>query len=1112
MTDQAIRQEVLSVDQSFCVTAPAGSGKTSLLTQRILALLSRVERPEQILAITFTRKAAAEMRSRVISTLEQAARGVSAQSEHEAVSLQLADTVIKHAEKMGWSLNAEKLNIRTIDGLSAQLNRSMPVTSGLGGGALIADDASRLYEEAVDDLYGLIPESSHRGEALRELLLLMENNWQRCRELLISLLAQRGDWLSALGQHEDPEAAAELALETLQRIVSGRLDRALDQLPQQWLSDVVEAANQAKERLQLSVADGSVDEAKVNTFEGNSLQLGSELSSLEHWKWFVSFVLVKLGTPRKSFDKNWGFRPKLDTAIKQQLIDRVAEIGNHPECVDILKEIAVLPTLSLASEEWEGVLRLSRVLPVLAAQLLAVFQSRGMVDHTHMAMAADLALGDDIEPTDLALRLDYQIQHILVDEFQDTSLTQFQLLEKLCRGWSEFNFVNPQSPRTLFIVGDAMQSIYGFRYADVGLFLKAESEGVAGVALKSRALTRNFRTQANVISWVNSQFKALIPKNGDPRLGIVPLTKAEAVNPALEGQSVAVHVFPDDVHREAAFVAEKISQLQVQQPGASVAVLGRSRAAITPTSLALVQAGVDIIGSDLTPYNQRSAIADLMSLTRWLANPADSISLIALFRAPMVGVSFRDIGLLAPFLNDQSVWDLAHLLQSGTTAMSDDGRARLLHALAALVWAESKRDRLDLTAWVHQTWEKLGGNKAYPASDVLDTQALFDQIRQQEISSNRLDVSALNAWFDKGYSKAESTTATVELMTLHKSKGLEFDHVFVVGAARAGRSSDSPLLRWYRDGNKGLMIAAKPQSERQGSVYEYLAYLNKAQEQQELIRLFYVGVTRAKRSCTITATQKSEKAWPPAKTPAFWSRFCEAAGTTVQYESIKASPEAGSSAVKEEVRTLRRIKSIDAPSAAISPTFTSSATNPVLPIGNLNQRRYGTALHRAIELLSTLVAVPESCPREALAAARFQLINAGIAKNVLEAQMVNIEQDLNNLLADERGRWLISSEHHDASSELSLWHRETQRELIIDRTFIESTSGTRWVIDYKSSQPAEDEPLDQFILRESEKYKDQLQTYCLLINLYDGQKRNSVVETRAALYFPGITVFAEVAV
>ena len=202
MTDQAIRREVLSVDQSFCVTAPAGSGKTSLLTQRILALLSRVERPEQILAIKFTRKAAAEMRSRVLATLEKTARGESAGSAHEALSMELAQNALRNAERMGWSLSAERLNIRTIDGLSAQLNRSMPVTSGLGGGALIADDASRLYAEAVDDLYSLIGEDSERGIALRELLLLMENNWDRCSDLLVALLSQRGDWLSTLGQHE----------------------------------------------------------------------------------------------------------------------------------------------------------------------------------------------------------------------------------------------------------------------------------------------------------------------------------------------------------------------------------------------------------------------------------------------------------------------------------------------------------------------------------------------------------------------------------------------------------------------------------------------------------------------------------------------------------------------------------------------------------------------------------------------------------------------------------------------------------------------------------------------------------------------------------------------
>ena len=122
------------------------------------------------------------------------------------------------------------------------------------------------------------------------------------------------------------------------------------------------------------------------------------------------------------------------------------------------------------------VLHLSRLLPTLAALLLLVFQKRGVVDHSQVAQSALFALGDDDAPTDLALRLDYQIDHILVDEFQDTAITQYELLQKLTRGWGEYNEQNPLTPRTLMIVGDAMQSIYGFRGANVGLFLQARRE------------------------------------------------------------------------------------------------------------------------------------------------------------------------------------------------------------------------------------------------------------------------------------------------------------------------------------------------------------------------------------------------------------------------------------------------------------------------------------------------------------------------------------------------------------------------------------------------------------------------------------------------------------
>jgi ATP-dependent helicase/nuclease subunit A len=109
------------------------------------------------------------------------------------------------------------------------------------------------------------------------------------------------------------------------------------------------------------------------------------------------------------------------------------------------------------------------------ASLWLAFQEGGEVDFIEIAARASLALGDDEAPTDLAQALDYRISHLLVDEFQDTSPVQVELLEQLTRGWL------PDDGRTLFVVGDPMQSIYRFRKADVGLFLRVRQRGIGGI-------------------------------------------------------------------------------------------------------------------------------------------------------------------------------------------------------------------------------------------------------------------------------------------------------------------------------------------------------------------------------------------------------------------------------------------------------------------------------------------------------------------------------------------------------------------------------------------------------------------------------------------------------
>ena len=201
IADATDRAEALDVVRSFCVTAPAGSGKTELLIQRFLALLARVKRPEQVLAITFTRKAAAEMRERVLQALQAARDKVAVEGEHQRVTRDLALAALESSGEQDngiWLSDISRLNIKTIDSFCAGLTRQMPILSRFGGQAQAVDDASpHSMQEAVSELFGMIARTARS---------LRRATWMRCysctlittgidfRELLVTMLAKRDQW------------------------------------------------------------------------------------------------------------------------------------------------------------------------------------------------------------------------------------------------------------------------------------------------------------------------------------------------------------------------------------------------------------------------------------------------------------------------------------------------------------------------------------------------------------------------------------------------------------------------------------------------------------------------------------------------------------------------------------------------------------------------------------------------------------------------------------------------------------------------------------------------------------------------------------------------------
>src|SRR3989441_1606980 len=164
-------------------------------------------------------------------------------------------------------------------------------------------------------------------------------------------------------------------------------------------------------------------------------------------------------------------------------------LSHNEELRQALQALLCMPPERYSDAQWEVLDSIIRVLPLAVAQLKVVFAERGECDFTEVAQGAVRALGTPDAPTDLLLALDYRIRHILVDEFQDTSNSQWELIERLTAGWERGD------GRTLFLVGDPMQSIYRFREAEVALFLRAQREGMGSLPLERLTLSTNFRSQ-----------------------------------------------------------------------------------------------------------------------------------------------------------------------------------------------------------------------------------------------------------------------------------------------------------------------------------------------------------------------------------------------------------------------------------------------------------------------------------------------------------------------------------------------------------------------------------------------------------------------------------------
>ena len=1100
--DKAARQRALEI-ASFIVEAPAGAGKTELLTQRYLRLLAAVEHPEEVLALTFTNKAATEMRDRILGSLELAAAGEIPAQPHKQLTFGLAQQVLTHDASRGWQLlgHPGRLRITTLDALCASLARQMPYLSRFGSQPGVSEDAEAHYATAARRTLEMVESGTPDAEVVAEALAFMDNNAGRLEKLLIAMLGRRDQWLHHASRIESGAMKAEV-----EAGFSALIERDLA-----TVGGLLDARTQSLLMPLARFAAANLPGGLEAIADWHS-PLSPAIADLQQWQAVAGLLMTGTGTLRKTVDKRIGFPAGAEFADqKRAMLELLGDLRGLAGLEEALAMLVKLPCPELSEAEWATVECFSRLLRLAAGQLWLAFQEAGEVDFIEIAARAGLALGDDDAPTDLAQALDYRIRHLLVDEFQDTSPSQVGLIEKLTRGWM------PDDGRTLFVVGDPMQSIYRFRKADVGLFLRVRERGIGDIRLGHLRLFRNNRSYPGIVDWVNTAFPGIFPAEDSPEAGAVRYAESAATRPARDDSGVFVHPVieregSDSASEEACRVLAIIQQARHEAPAERIAVLVRARSHLDALVAEIRRSAPDLRfqAVDIEGLDGRQHVQDLLTLFRALHHRADRVHWLALLRAPWCGLKLADLHALAADDKRSTIWQLMQD-EARLARLSDDGRQRLSHVRAVLQLAFAGQSRQHPRRWLEGVWLMLGGPRCLEAPEALNDVEAFFKLIDKLVTSRSLSPETLAAHAAELYAPSDPLGDAVQMMTVHKSKGLEFDTVILPGLHRETGGNESSLLLWDEvagaDGDEHLLVALMKQKgggSGEPTAYDYLKKLEAERAAHEDERLLYVAATRAIRrlhllGIAVADEKKEDGLKPPANgtlLKLLWPgvaqrEFVVALAGAVDGEALATRVDPATFAPP-----LLRLREVGLP-VALQPAAEGMrpADNPldldVVASALSLEASVGTLVHRCLELMAKGGLAAWSGERVSSLQPAYQrwLRAQGHSEAEAESGAAEAVSALVNTLASETGRWLLA-DHPQAAAEQAWSSTDGQLATnhVIDRVFV--ADACRWIIDYKTVRLPEAE-----LPRRAESYRPQLERYA---GLFAGDP----LPLRLAVYFP----------
>ncbi|MBW2020561.1 MAG: UvrD-helicase domain-containing protein [Deltaproteobacteria bacterium] len=1115
--DDQARKLALDITQSHHVEAPAGSGKTMLLVARYIKLLSCVSHPHEILALTFTNKAAGEMKTRIAGLLQKADRGLQPANDLEVALLENAKAAIKHHEAHRFLLlSPEGLQVTTFHGFCYTLVKQAPLEAEVPPESVVLEEEEQglVLDESIRQMIHDIltmPDDVPERRAFDNRLLRLNNRLPVLVEEIKDLVKKRdlfSDLVKALGAYPNLDNFEVALTQRMDGIIMGFLRGASEAfratpLGQHW--NAFWRHLKEKDAPNAAVLPDDLP--------------GTAWPDLPAWKAIAEALTTKEGRPRQQIGPTMGgfYKGFAKGPWGKQVKELPIEVSR------MLCDLKVLPGPDASPTDINALADLI----ILVARAVTTYETKcrqlHVLDFVRLEQAALKTLAEDTVG-DLQLFLDHRIQHILVDEFQDTSHSQWTLIQRLCAEWT------PGDGRTIFLVGDPKQSVYAFRKAEVRLFLEAKKgiplSGQGRLPLTNIQLEANFRSQAPLVTWTNQLFGRTVMANPKAAFDEVPFQPSTAYPRLQENPQtppVSLNIFFKDnsisspAEAEAQWLAQTVRHILVEgSPGASIGILLFTRSRLPLYLKALRKTGLAVRVKEGLKVAEQPEVAHLYQMTTALCRPQDDLAWASLVRSPWAWV---DATLLLKIAR------MSPVAWSQKLKLAAEQYPEIKRIQTALDQGRRRVGRDPLAEVVQEVWMALDGPArvaaSFGAEGVANCRLFLEVLKSNETGIPEETLLRLDSAIESLYApeSPDAATALVDLMTVHAAKGLEFDVVFLpfLDWQPLAVGHHPPYLLERSSEPPGLPLIAMGPDRRLGKPepgYRLLKRLSDGRRMGEAKRVLYVGTTRARKQLFLsglaTYTQSGLRA--QKDTPLAWilkhttNHDGGLISTLLNPSGPAAAREKGEEKqplpdpVPFEAQPLPYV--IQAPSELAGPLeyAQNAATGEAEPAEHAAIR--GTITHRLIETLWRNGDLPDT---DRIATA---LAAEGMNPDTATAVAQEIEDEVRACQKEPFFQWLLDRTQPDGESEYAV---EAVKQPGIIQTgildFVKQDRDHWWVVDFKTSRPEPGQAEAEFVKQQAKHYRPQLIAYQGMLAKAKGV---DPVKIRVGLYFTNLRQWHEI--